>query len=271
LQRWPATSFSQFNNWNLSYLIGLKADSLLPGAVVAADRNISHIWFDTPNPTIGRLYQSPSKVNYWIGSLHEKGGNVLFSDNHVEESVQKIFPEGTVAEDIVFPDVKATNGFSPEGGAGGASGQNNFPASSAKVVASPSTPISISQQIPGKVSPAGNSPARGSSIGANSPAASSSSVFNSQLVPTNSSHGISVSARVAETPQTSSVAVFQTTTNTVAETDNDSGMSSFDLQTVKILRKVFGWGYLLLLLLFLLWLWFKLRQEWRQRQQRQKH
>jgi prepilin-type N-terminal cleavage/methylation domain-containing protein/prepilin-type processing-associated H-X9-DG protein len=250
LQRWPAASFSQFNNWNLSYVIGLKANPLLPGAILAADRNLLEGWPGSPNPTIGRF--TTFGTNFWYGSLHEKGGNVLFSDNHVEESFHEIVPDVTVEEDDVFPDVKATNGFSPEGGTGGAGGPNNFPASPAKVVVSPSTPVSISQQIPGKVSPAGNSPAPGNSIGANSPSGSSPSVFNSQLVPTNSSHTISVIARAAETPQTSSVAIFQPTANNFTSADNDSGMSSFDLQTVKILRKVFGWGYFLLLLLFLL-------------------
>lgn len=270
LQRWPATNFSQFNNWNLSYVIGLKANPLLPGAILAADRTLLEGWPGSPNPTIGRF--TTFGTNYWEGSLHEKGGNVLFSDNHVEESFHEIVPDVTVDEDIVFPDVKATNGFSPEGGTGGAGGQNNFPASSAKVVVSPSTSVSISRQIPGKVSPARNSPARGNSIGANSPAASSSSssssVPNAQIVSTNSSNAISVVARVAEAPQTSSVAIVQITTNTVAATDDDPGMSAVDRRIVKIFRNVFGWGYLLLLLLFLLWLWFKLRREWRRWEQR---
>jgi prepilin-type N-terminal cleavage/methylation domain-containing protein len=30
LGRWPATNFNQFNNWNLSYVIGLKAEPGIP-------------------------------------------------------------------------------------------------------------------------------------------------------------------------------------------------------------------------------------------------
>jgi prepilin-type N-terminal cleavage/methylation domain-containing protein/prepilin-type processing-associated H-X9-DG protein len=265
LWRWPATNFSQFNNWNLSYVIGLKANPLVPGAILAANRTLLQGFLDFPNLTFGRF--TTFGTNYWEGSFHEKGGNVLFSDNHVEESFHEVVPDVTVAEDIVFPDVMPTNGFLPEGGAGGASGPNNFPALPAKVEVNPSTPVSFSWQIPGKVSTARNNPAHGNSTGANGSAASSSSVLDSQLAPTNSSNAISVLAQFAETPQTSSSSIFKTATNTVTTADSNSGMSSFDLQTVKILRKVFGWGYFLLLLIFLL---LALLELWRQSRRKNK-
>lgn len=198
---------------------------------------------------------------------HEGKGNILFSDGHVEESRDAIVPpEETVAEDLVYPDVKATDGFSPAGGIGGAGGQNNFSFPSAKVAGSPSQPVSASRELPNKVSAANSSTRPDYSINKNQPARPKPMVFNGMGVPENFSNA----TLVADAPQTSSAAVVQTSANTVVATNEDSGMSVFDRRIVKTLRNVFGWGYLLLLLLFLLWLWFKLRREWRRQEQRQK-
>ncbi len=38
-ERWAATNFNQFTNWNLSYLVGLPTSADNPGAILAADRN----------------------------------------------------------------------------------------------------------------------------------------------------------------------------------------------------------------------------------------
>jgi prepilin-type N-terminal cleavage/methylation domain-containing protein len=91
LQRWPATNFSQFNNWNLSYAIGLKADPNIPDSVLGVDRNFPSCHTLPPNPTIGYL-----------------------SDGHVEESYDAIlWSETPVTEPLVYPDVNAT---APAGG-----------------------------------------------------------------------------------------------------------------------------------------------------------
>jgi prepilin-type N-terminal cleavage/methylation domain-containing protein/prepilin-type processing-associated H-X9-DG protein len=117
LERWPATNFSQFNNWNLSYDIGLKADPNIPDSILSADRTLPACCFLPPNPTIVRLfdpdpsgpppYLGPSP--YWEEGLHERKGNILFSDGHVEESHDAIFPkEITTLEALVSPDVEET-------------------------------------------------------------------------------------------------------------------------------------------------------------------
>jgi prepilin-type N-terminal cleavage/methylation domain-containing protein/prepilin-type processing-associated H-X9-DG protein len=117
LERWPATNFSKFNNWNLSYDIGLKADPNIPDSILSADRTLPTCCFLPPNPTIVHLfdpdpsgpppYLGPSP--YWGEGLHERKGNILFSDGHVEESYNAIFPkEITILEALVSPDVEET-------------------------------------------------------------------------------------------------------------------------------------------------------------------
>jgi prepilin-type N-terminal cleavage/methylation domain-containing protein/prepilin-type processing-associated H-X9-DG protein len=251
LERWPATNFNQFNDWNVSYVIGLLTNSIPPGAILAADRNFPAC------PALGyweiKYIPCPVIYKHWDPILHERKGNMLFADAHVEESYDAIIAsEETVPENLVYPDVMPTNQFFNKTFDGGASGQNNFPSPSANVTGSQSPPVSNSQQFSGKVSPVKNSPALGNSASANNSTVPAAAVFNTQPVPGKLSIANPLTPQVTVISQTSSVAVFQTNTNTVTATDNDSGMSSFDLQTVKILRKVFGWGYLLLLLLLLL-------------------
>jgi prepilin-type N-terminal cleavage/methylation domain-containing protein/prepilin-type processing-associated H-X9-DG protein len=112
LKRWPATDFSQFNNWNLSYAIGLQADPNIPNSVLGVDRNFPSCHTLPPNPTIGHLYGGelqPPPPPYWETGLHERKGNILFSDGHVEESFDAIlWSETPVTEALVYPDVNAT-------------------------------------------------------------------------------------------------------------------------------------------------------------------
>jgi prepilin-type N-terminal cleavage/methylation domain-containing protein/prepilin-type processing-associated H-X9-DG protein len=106
LQRWSATNFDQFNNWNLSYEIGLVTDPNNPNAILACDRGLPARPLCGHNSIlhIPALFPCP-----WDG-LHNRLGNILFSDGHVEESNDKMVPaEETVAEDIVRPDVDGTS------------------------------------------------------------------------------------------------------------------------------------------------------------------
>jgi prepilin-type N-terminal cleavage/methylation domain-containing protein/prepilin-type processing-associated H-X9-DG protein len=104
-ERWPATNFVQFNNWNLSYILGLKADPNLPNSILAAEdglpccidvySGIHHI--PPPDPII------------WCSGMHNGLGNVLFSDGHVEESYNAIVKsEEAVDEPIFVPWVNKT-------------------------------------------------------------------------------------------------------------------------------------------------------------------
>jgi prepilin-type N-terminal cleavage/methylation domain-containing protein/prepilin-type processing-associated H-X9-DG protein len=114
LERWPATNFAKFDNRNLSYDIGLKADLNIPLAILAADRNLAGCCF----PEDRSIIQLPNLNNsgppphlgpppYWDAQLHVRKGNVLFSDGHVEESYDAVYPKQiTLTEDLVRPSVK---------------------------------------------------------------------------------------------------------------------------------------------------------------------
>ena len=118
LQRWPATNFNRFNNANLSFVIGLKADPNIPNSILSADRTLPACYSGLPpNPTILHLPDlDPSgpppylgQAPYWQlpNQLHGRNGNILFADGHVEESFDAIYPkEITVLEDLVYPSVK---------------------------------------------------------------------------------------------------------------------------------------------------------------------
>lgn len=103
--RWPATNFVQFDNHNISYVIGLKADPSIPNCILSADGNL-------PAVPISRSSQidhipPPLNLQHWPANLHQRKGNILFSDGHVEESSDALLPsEEIVPEDIVEPVVE---------------------------------------------------------------------------------------------------------------------------------------------------------------------
>lgn len=103
--RWPAANFDRFNNWNLSYFIGLKADPARPDAILAGDRNMCLQPCCTIRP-IGPRPESDFRSR-WCTGLHDRKGNLLFSDGHVEESSDSRLPgERTVVQDGMFPDTE---------------------------------------------------------------------------------------------------------------------------------------------------------------------
>ena len=108
LERSPAVNFSAFNNWNLSYVIGLKADPGLPGVILAGDRTLpTGPLTNGTSPTIQQL--PPPLAAFWGRGLHERKGNLLFGDDHVEESNDAQAPaQEAAAENVVYPDVDET-------------------------------------------------------------------------------------------------------------------------------------------------------------------
>ena len=278
LERWSATNFTHFNNWNLSYAIGLVADPINPMAVLAADRNLTACHWCTPNPTLGRLQIDliDSPPPYWPPNLHSRKGDILFSDGHVEESYSANFlSEITVVEDAVYPDVKASNGYSLTGstGGGGTGGmpvQNSprFPTVNAD--GTPVPPVIGHQENSSKAGAANaNRPAPGNSNSSNQPASPTLVDLNGRSVARNFLTASPTTNQSADAPQTNRAAIVaHIATDTTAATNDEAGMSNFDRRMVKVFQYVFGWGYLLLLLLFLLWLAFKLRREWRRWEQR---
>jgi len=116
LERWAGTNFNEFNNWNLSYLVGLAPSADLPDAILAADRNFPVCRHTPPGPTIGYFIAMTNPPPRWLTGLHQNKGNVLFADGRVDESYDAILPsECSVTEYMVYPDVKASPRYSPPG------------------------------------------------------------------------------------------------------------------------------------------------------------
>jgi prepilin-type N-terminal cleavage/methylation domain-containing protein/prepilin-type processing-associated H-X9-DG protein len=111
LERWPATNFMTFNNWNLSYILGLKADPNIPQSILAADDGLPCCI----DAYVG-IHRIPSPYdNLWHG-VHNGSGNVLFSDGHVEESYNAIVKSEEAVDELIFiPWVNktATPGWQP--------------------------------------------------------------------------------------------------------------------------------------------------------------
>ena len=104
LQRRPATNFYDFNNRNLSYIVGLLMDANVPESILAADRDLPASPLNGYGATSLRHIPCYDFAHHWAG-FHNKLGNILFSDGHVEESYNAIVPaEESSAEDLFYPD-----------------------------------------------------------------------------------------------------------------------------------------------------------------------
>jgi prepilin-type N-terminal cleavage/methylation domain-containing protein/prepilin-type processing-associated H-X9-DG protein len=115
-ERWGGTNFHQFGNSNLSYLIGLVPNANLPGAILGADRNFPACRESPPGPTIGYFIAYTNAQPRWPMGSHERKGDLLFADGHVDESYDAILPsERSVTEYVVYPDVKASARYSSPG------------------------------------------------------------------------------------------------------------------------------------------------------------
>ena len=103
--REAAASFISFNNKNLSYFIGLKADYSRPHSILAGDRNLTNDYANMPTllrPQINRGWR-------WTSELHQFKGNLLFADVHVEEKSSKtlsgVLEQMPVAGEFALPNL----------------------------------------------------------------------------------------------------------------------------------------------------------------------
>jgi prepilin-type processing-associated H-X9-DG protein len=266
LQRWPATNFTQFNNWNLSYLIGLVTDPNNSSAILAADRGMPTC------PLLGYGITSlrhipPVFPHPWEG-VHNRLGNILFADGHVEESHDAIVPsEESVAEDLVYPSVQGAIENTPLFGSGGGGVQKHIPTQSVKPGGDTPQVVSASPELsnsglPNKASAANNSP----TPPVNPPNQPNNVAYNNQMPPMQIQNG-----RVETQDPSNAVRMIPTVTNApvMAPTQDETNlMSTFDKHVGKTLRLILEWSYLLLLLLVLLLLSFELWRRQRQRKNR---
>ncbi len=80
INRQAAVDFGIMQNTNLSYFVGADADYNKPMSILAGDRNLVPT---AQSPTI--IYDNAGARLQWDDQLHDKKGNVLFADAHVEE------------------------------------------------------------------------------------------------------------------------------------------------------------------------------------------
>ena len=85
--RESATSFSSFNNSNLSYFVGINAQASQPAAILAGDRNVTSRRLDARGTLL------PLAPLQWTEELHRLKGNLLFADGHVERCGREFFEE----------------------------------------------------------------------------------------------------------------------------------------------------------------------------------
>jgi hypothetical protein len=268
LGRWPATNFSKFDNRNISYVMGAKADPNIPDAILAADRNLPgcSCWWEE----IRRIPKPPEDQSLWDFGLHERKGNLLFSDGRVEESNDaNVRSQESVAEDLVYPQVPSSGG-----GIGGPG---------ASVPDTPDSP-SLSLNSKGKSisQPNFNSAQSGqkaSAIGGDRihfPAVSpgtNGSVAGSNANPKMavqppSSHGsrkiftktYSAPDDVQIPPATTGMVPAASSERAIAPGDPNRFMSPSNRHVAKLLQHLFLWSYLFLLLLLLLYIAYKLWQ-----------
>jgi prepilin-type N-terminal cleavage/methylation domain-containing protein/prepilin-type processing-associated H-X9-DG protein len=282
LERWPTTNFNTFDNRNISYVLGLKADPNIPDAILAGDRNFSqggirggiHPYSD------GDITAIPCPPHYfpvWFSGLHERKGNLLFSDGHVEESYDAILPsQEALAEDLVFPYVPPSAGLTsgigadvpdtPSGNpsanppvrpvanttAGGVAGSNSSVGPAAVSGASSNARTQLTTMIPAKsqsnrppgIAYDGNRPFYKNQTTPTGPESPSAATQSSLPVPSSASSG-----------------------GAIASNDPNLLMSPANRHFARFLQRTFFWGYFLLLLLLLLYLAYKL---WRWTEQKEK-
>lgn len=80
-KRSPAENFAALANANISYWAGVNAQQGDANSLLAGDRNIGHV------PANARKVEQPDPdaAFVWTKELHNRKGNVLFADGHVEK------------------------------------------------------------------------------------------------------------------------------------------------------------------------------------------
>lgn len=235
--RKAAARFSTLQNSNLSYFVGVTADFSKPESILAGDRNLS-----TVSRTGTTLLSAGPGTLRWTEELHRFKGNVLFSDDHVEEwNDHSLASAGAVV--LSLPTVPHSS-YSP-------------PSQLAYNPAPPSLPQSHAANTPAGAGPSNPSPSTTAS--SHSYASRQTEQFNREQ------ESVYLMDKTNVMPATTNVADYPAATN------DDAGMSSFDRHMVKVIRGAFGWGYFLLLLLLLLIALLELWRRWNKRKKKNAH
>jgi len=259
-QRWPATNFNQFNNRNLSFDVGLTTDPNAPNAILAADRGLPACPLNGYGITSLRHIPCYAFPHPWNG-VHNRLGNILFSDGHVEESFDAIVPsEESFAEVALYPDVDGTTEVG-----------NQFSSPSSTLFTTPSNsgndnqPTAVQPFAPNySGSPSGSPSANSDPLSPNrapssptKPAASyQNSVRSAANQPSNLPQQTPRPANWIDTPQTNNsvrpVALAATKPPTTVKSDEELPLSVAFAQAARESWEATSWLLWLLLLLLLI-------------------
>jgi prepilin-type N-terminal cleavage/methylation domain-containing protein/prepilin-type processing-associated H-X9-DG protein len=257
-ERWAATNFNRFNNWNLSYALGVEADPLNSGSILAVDRNFPTVNTIplTPNPTIG-LIPSPT-LGRWGSSLHGDQGNMLFADNHVEESRNALLAsEETVGNELFYPDVSGAPGSGPAAGSLGSGNSRSLSNPAGLQNGPPGQPANPGSQYTSSASqpmPSGSRP--GSSL-----------ALTPVRLPDPPPQPVAIPvAPEMDTPLSNAAENSLNGTNVVTSLNTsthtpEAELSPFNRKAAHYLRCIFGSIFLLLLLLLLIEIWRRYREK----------
>lgn len=87
-ERKPATNFnSDFNDWKVSYFVGVDASELKPSTIIAGDRNLAVGNVRLRHGLAGLANSDPVR---WTSTIHSNQGNIALAD----ESVQQLSSQG---------------------------------------------------------------------------------------------------------------------------------------------------------------------------------
>jgi prepilin-type N-terminal cleavage/methylation domain-containing protein/prepilin-type processing-associated H-X9-DG protein len=259
--RLPAASFARLQNENVSYFVGVDADSSKPASILAGDRNLATNSLE--NPTVLRI-NGGSRL-HWTAELHRFKGNVLFADGHVEEwndsALASAANNSSTAANLSVPSapnmpaagLAGSNPDAPSaGGPGGGSpaaapGSSGSVISNSNVVARTNAEPQTAAVLPGNGQ---SNRAPGIASGGNRP------FSKSQTSPARPE-------RPSTAAQSSVAAPAGASGNGAASPeDSDWMMSPFNRQLARLLQRLIISSYLLLLLLLLLFVCYKLWQRW---------
>ena len=267
LERPAATNFSQFNNLNFSFDVGLAGNANDPRWLLAADRGLPA--GRTIADTIRHVPAPfPSR---WSGA-HAPGGNILFADGHVElSSSATMGSEGIVPEDVVYPSIKGTVLSSSAGGGGGGGGGSSAtsPGQSGAMAPSGMAGRNIVTNQLGATNPAAAAPRPTTQTGpipsiSDRPSASRSHQNIGGVASRQSESEISNSTPEVAAPLTNAPG-----SRVASPAGDDSMMSPFNRELAAILREFIFGTYFLILFLFLLFAAYRVWR-WTQNPKRQR-
>jgi prepilin-type processing-associated H-X9-DG protein len=236
--RRAAENFAALQNEHVSYFVALNAEYGKTTSVLAGDRNLTAGGASATSQLIA------SQTLRWTDELHQRKGNLLYADGHVEKSrtVSLTFAGGTGGTETLRLPISGETDPTPQ-----------LPPTE---TASASPPQN--SETPETAAPSASPPAAGNPTGSGSGTIQLRTSMGIIYVAT------SALSQTNPAPETNAP-VLAPTQSEPAEEEMSSG---FDSGLLNYLHKLITRGYLLLLLLLGLLLAYAIWREWRKLQER---